>query len=606
MSIKITSTGHHNGQSLHQKAAIKSKTPHMMRNFFIPVMALALAMIAPTGMCQSEKSIDSNLSSKSRDAFIGRWKGKYHGLDDVMKIEAGKGPKSVVVTIHAEFENPDKVKGTLESASQINIPEQSMGGKPGTAVIKLEGGKLRLSQKMSGDDVAFEGIGYEKQVQEKAEKVEEVKTIKGIRATAVGKVSTTPFWDGRKKTTKTTCHIKVELRGKEAQKAYSIGPVQGVGIASNGKKVKIDDRGFGSKFNMVDRKQHPKEGIGLNIKFDNLPKNVSGIKSVQGSVTVLTGGKEKIVAIPNILKVSNGQLAHSALAATSIKISYDKRDFGDDVQLDFEMREGSVGFVELKLVDARGKQVKGYSWGSSISDNMVTFNARGTKAKFKGLALQIVIREGSKKVILPFKAKVGEEKKEAPSTSLFKYHVIDGAIMIAGYSDKEVEEIIIPAKIKGKPVTRIGNSAFQQYANLKKVTIPEGVTKIGATTFNGCKNLTSITIPDTVKSFGFGAFQHSGLTSLTLPSGIKSLPTATFAFCKNLTSLTVPKGVTRIGQYTFGICPKLKEIIFLGNAPTFHADALKDSTPTIYRKSGAKGWGETWAGRPVKLIGATK
>ncbi|PQJ28153.1 hypothetical protein BSZ32_06325 [Rubritalea profundi] len=142
--------------------------------------------------------------------------------------------------------------------------------------------------------------------------------------------------------------------------------------------------------------------------------------------------------------------------------------------------------------------------------------------------------------------------------------------------------------------------------NLKKVTIPEGVTKIGAMTFNGCKNLTSITIPDSVKSFGFGAFQHSGLTSLILPSGIKSLPTATFAFCKNLTSLTVPKGVTRIGQYTFGMCPKLKEIIFLGNAPTFHADALKNSTPTIYRKSGAKGWGKTWAGRPVKLIGATK
>ena len=26
------------------------------------------------------------------------------------------------------------------------------------------------------------------------------------------------------------------------------------------------------------------------------------------------------------------------------------------------------------------------------------------------------------------------------------------------------------------------------------------------------------------------------------------------------------------------------------------------STPTIYRKPEAKGWGDTWAGRPVKLI----
>jgi len=31
-------------------------------------------------------------------------------------------------------------------------------------------------------------------------------------------------------------------------------------------------------------------------------------------------------------------------------------------------------------------------------------------------------------------------------------------------------------------------------------------------------------------------------------------------------------------------------------------DSVEGATPTIYRKPEAKGWGETFAGRPVKLI----
>ena len=43
-------------------------------------------------------------------------------------------------------------------------------------------------------------------------------------------------------------------------------------------------------------------------------------------------------------------------------------------------------------------------------------------------------------------------------------------------------------------------------------------------------------------------------------------------------------------------------MIFLGDAPKEGKDVFKDSVPTIYRKPEAKGWGDTFAGRPVKLI----
>ena len=43
-------------------------------------------------------------------------------------------------------------------------------------------------------------------------------------------------------------------------------------------------------------------------------------------------------------------------------------------------------------------------------------------------------------------------------------------------------------------------------------------------------------------------------------------------------------------------------MIFLGDTPKEDKDVFKDSVPTIYRKPEAKGWGDTFAGRPVKLI----
>ena len=43
-------------------------------------------------------------------------------------------------------------------------------------------------------------------------------------------------------------------------------------------------------------------------------------------------------------------------------------------------------------------------------------------------------------------------------------------------------------------------------------------------------------------------------------------------------------------------------MIFLGDAPKEGKDVFKDSVPTIYRKPEAKGWGDTFAERPVKLI----
>ncbi len=76
--------------------------------------------------------------------------------------------------------------------------------------------------------------------------------------------------------------------------------------------------------------------------------------------------------------------------------------------------------------------------------------------------------------------------------------------------------------------------------------------------------------------------------------------------CESLTSITIPDRVSSIGglrgELAFNDCTSLTEVTFLGDAPNAGRSLFNKSTPTIYRKPDAKGWGDTFGGRPVKLI----
>jgi len=92
------------------------------------------------------------------------------------------------------------------------------------------------------------------------------------------------------------------------------------------------------------------------------------------------------------------------------------------------------------------------------------------------------------------------------------------------------------------------------------------------------------------------------MTSITIPDSVTSIGRGAFRWCNSLTSITIPDGVTSIGEETFNDCSSLTAVTFLGDAPKEGKEVFKDTTPTIYRKPEAKGWGDTFGGRPVKLI----
>ena len=133
--------------------------------------------------------------------------------------------------------------------------------------------------------------------------------------------------------------------------------------------------------------------------------------------------------------------------------------------------------------------------------------------------------------------------------------------------------------------------------------IPDSVTTIGGSAFYECTSLTSITIPDSVTSIGYGAFRDcTSITSITIPDSVNSIGGGAFADCTSLTSITIGDSVTSIGRFAFLACSSLTAVTFLGDASKIEDNAFEESSPTIYRKPDAKGWGDTLAGRPVKLI----
>ena len=121
----------------------------------------------------------------------------------------------------------------------------------------------------------------------------------------------------------------------------------------------------------------------------------------------------------------------------------------------------------------------------------------------------------------------------------------------------QVSEYII-----GDEVTNIGNYAFYECANLKKVVIGNSTTSIGHYAFSKCTSLSSINLPNSVTSIGYYAFWGcSGLTSITIPNSVTSVGEYSFKNCNSLINVTLQSETPpTLGNNAFSNCNNLSGI----------------------------------------------
>ena len=123
------------------------------------------------------------------------------------------------------------------------------------------------------------------------------------------------------------------------------------------------------------------------------------------------------------------------------------------------------------------------------------------------------------------------------------------------------KEVVIPSRIGGHKVTAIGQESFKGCANVKKITIPEGVTEIEIEAFHSCTALTGISIPESVTGIGMWVFEEcTALTDITLPDSIKKIDSGAFTNCTALKKIDLPGSVTEIGGEAFAGCKNLTGI----------------------------------------------
>ena len=203
--------------------------------------------------------------------------------------------------------------------------------------------------------------------------------------------------------------------------------------------------------------------------------------------------------------------------------------------------------------------------------------------------------------VMPLTASAHYEDSEERKNDDFCYYIYkdDGYAFIIEYLGKNTE-VVIPDKLDGYPVEKIGGYTFENCDFITKITLPDtikfvqedtfadtaffknednwengslylgsilvavdeefegeykvkkGTTVIAGSAFYGCDKITKITVPGTVKHIPEKSFSKlESLSSVVFEEGVEDIDEKACFNTKKLEDLKLPKSIKRIGFLAF-------------------------------------------------------
>lgn len=116
-----------------------------------------------------------------------------------------------------------------------------------------------------------------------------------------------------------------------------------------------------------------------------------------------------------------------------------------------------------------------------------------------------------------------------------------GTVMITGYKG-ESKDVKIPSKLRGKSVTQIDTSAFEE-SDITSIEVGDKITYIGMSAFRGCKSLKTVKLGSSILNIDEGCFNEcTALEEITLPKSLEKLGGSVFAGCTSLKKVEIEDG----------------------------------------------------------------
>lgn len=175
-----------------------------------------------------------------------------------------------------------------------------------------------------------------------------------------------------------------------------------------------------------------------------------------------------------------------------------------------------------------------------------------------------------------FPSSISAQEMKTYGDYQYQYNEEYQGIEILKYQGTEAK-VTVPDTIEGKPVTVIGERAFQKGSyyvyksekneTLEEVILPETVVNIKGRAFHACVNLKKVTLPNNLGEVGEYAFDCCfKLQEINLPESLTILSEALFGDCDALETIVIPANVKRIEDSVFSGCNNLKNVKFQKNS----------------------------------------